>query len=121
MNRKLAAAYQAWLAPLIERGRVRPTSMVVLNAIVTGPTHSIARRWLAGRLTTPLHAYVDELTDAACAALSGTPARARDTAPPLPRHGRIRLELVSDDGDLIGQGEATAEIVAFAAAKPSAS
>jgi hypothetical protein len=121
MNRKLAAAYQAWLAPLIERGRVRPTSMVVLNAIVTGPTHSIARRWLAGRLTTPLHAYVDELTDAACAALSGTPARARHTAPPLARHGRIRLELISDDGDLIGQGDATAEIVALAAAKPSAS
>ena len=62
----LAAAYQAWLAPLIERGRVRPTSMVVLNAIVTGPTHSIARRWLAGRLTTPLHAYVDELTEVGC-------------------------------------------------------
>jgi AcrR family transcriptional regulator len=121
MNRKLAAAYQAWLAPLIESGRVRPMSMLMLNAIVTGPTHSIARRWLAGQVTNPLHAYVDELTDAACAALSGTPARARHTAPPLARHGRIRLELVSDDGDLIGGGEATAEIVAIAAAKPSAS
>jgi AcrR family transcriptional regulator len=121
MNRKLAAAYQAWLAPLIERGRVRSMSMLMLNAIVTGPTHSIARRWLAGRVTTPLHGYVDELTDAACAALSGTPARARPTAPALARHGRIRLELVSDDGHLIGQGEATAEIVAPAAAKPSAS
>jgi len=121
MNRKLAAAYQAWLAPLIERGRVRPMSMLMLNAIVTGPTHSIARRWLAGQVTTPLHAYVDELADAACAALSGTPARARHTAPLLARHGRIRLELISDDGDLIGQGEATAEIVAPAAAKPSTS
>jgi AcrR family transcriptional regulator len=121
MNRKLAAAYQAWLAPLIERGRVRPTSMLVLNAIVTGPTHSIARRWLARRVTTPLHAYVDELTDAACAALSGTPALARRTAPPLARHGRVRLELVSDDGELIGQGQATAEIFVPTAAKPSVS
>jgi AcrR family transcriptional regulator len=120
MNRKLAAAYQAWLAPLIERGRVRPMSMLVLGAIVTGPTHSIARRWLAGRVATPLHAYVDELTDAACAALSGTPARARHAAPPLARHGRIRLELVSDDGELIGGGEATAEIVAVATARPRA-
>jgi AcrR family transcriptional regulator len=111
MNRQLAVAYQAWLAPLIERGRVRPTSMLVLNAIITGPTHSIARRWLAGRVTAPLHAYVDELADAACAALSGTPARARHTAPPLASHGRVRLELVSDDGELIGCGQATAEIV----------
>jgi AcrR family transcriptional regulator len=113
MNHELAAAYQAWLAPLIERGRVRPTSMLVLNAIVSGPTHSIARRWLARRVTTPLHAYVEELTDAACAALSGTPARARPTAPPLARHGRIRLELISDDGHLIGGGEATAKISSF--------
>jgi AcrR family transcriptional regulator len=111
MNRKLGAAYQTWLAPLIERGRVRPMSMLVLNAIVAGPTHSIARRWLAGRVTSPLHAYVDELADAACAALSGTPARARHTVPALARQGHVRLELVSDDGDLIGHGEATAEIV----------
>jgi AcrR family transcriptional regulator len=110
MNRELATAYQAWLAPLIERGVVRSTSMLVLNAIVTGPTHSIARSWLAGRVTTPLHAYIDELADAACAALSGTPAHARHTTPPLARHGRIRLELVSDDGEVIGQGEATADI-----------
>jgi AcrR family transcriptional regulator len=111
MNRRLAAAYQAWLTPLIERGRVRATSMLVLNAIVTGPTHSIARRWLAGRVTSPLHTYLDELADAACAALSGTPARARHTPTPLARRGRVRLELVSDDGELIGHGEATAEIV----------
>ncbi len=118
MNRKLATSYEAWLAPLVERGQVRPTSLLVLNAIVTGPTHSIARRWLAGRVTTPLHAYVDELAGAACAALSGTPARARHAAPAPARHGRIRLELVSDDGGLIGEGEATAEILVPAAARP---
>jgi AcrR family transcriptional regulator len=112
MNRELALAYQAWLLPLIERGRVRPMSMLVLNAIVTGPTHSLARRWLSGRLTSPLHVYVEELTDAACAALSGTAARTRNAVPQPAQHGRIRLELVSDDGDLIGRGEATAEIVA---------
>lgn len=117
MNRKLAAAYQAWLQPLIERGRVRPMSMLVLNAIVTGPTHSIARRWLAGRVTSPLNAYVDGLADAACAALSGTPARARHAAPPLARQGRVRLELVSDEGDIVGRGEATAEIVPAAAVR----
>ncbi len=110
MNRELAAAYQAWLQPLIERGRVRPMTMLVLNAIVTGPTHAIARSWLAGRVASPLQAFVDELADAACAALSGTPARARRSAPPLARRGRVRLELVSAEGEIIGAGEATAEI-----------
>jgi AcrR family transcriptional regulator len=113
MNRKLATAYQAWLQPFLERGQVRPMSMLVLNAIVTGPTHAIARRWLAHQLQEPLHAYVDELADAAAAALSGTPAKARRPAPAA-REGRLRLELVSDEGNIIGRGEATAQILAVA-------
>jgi len=113
MNRKLAASYQEWLQPFIEHGQVRLMSMLVLNAIVTGPTHAIARRWLAHQLSAPLHAYLDELADAAVAALSGTPARARRAAPPA-RQGRIRLELVSDEGTVIGRGSATAEILGIA-------
>ena len=54
MNRRLAESYQSWLQPLIERGLVRPMSMLVLNAIVTGPTHAIARRWLAGQIDSAL-------------------------------------------------------------------
>jgi hypothetical protein len=53
--------------------------MLVLTAIVTGPSHAIARRWLAGHLTKPLRSYTDELTEAACAAIGRTgraPARA---------------------------------------------
>jgi AcrR family transcriptional regulator len=113
MNRKLAASYQAWLQPFVERGQVRPMSMLVLNAIVTGPTHAIARRWLARQITSPLHAYLDELTDAASAALSGTPATAQRPAPAA-RQGRLRLELVSDQGNIVGRGEATAQILAVA-------
>lgn len=119
MNRKLADAYQEWLKPFIERGQVRPMSMLVLGAIVTGPTHAVARRWLARQLTSPLHDYVDELAVAAAAALSGTPARAvraaAARAAPAAHQGHVRLELVSDDGRVIGQGEATAEIVAVTA------
>jgi AcrR family transcriptional regulator len=110
MNRKLAAAYRDWLAPLVERGQVRSTSMVVLNAIVTGPTHAIARRWLAGQLASSPSQYLDELADAAYAALSGTPATTRRASHPIARHGRVRLELVSEAGEVIGHGEATAEI-----------
>jgi len=112
MNRKLVAAYQDWLAPLVERGLARPMSMLLLNAIVTGPTHAIARRWLAGQVATPLRDYIDELADAASSALSGTPATMRRAPAPIARQGRLRLELVSDLGDVVGRGEATAEILA---------
>lgn len=71
LNRNLADAYRDWMAPLIESGRIRRMSWVVLTAIVTGPVHAIARRWLAGQLDGPLSAYLDELTDAACAAVTG--------------------------------------------------
>ena len=111
MNRKLASAYQAWLQPLVERGAMRPMSMVVLNAVLTGPTHAIARRWLAGQVASPLHDYLDELAGAACAALSGRPATVKRTPVPVARHGRLRLELVSEEGSVIGRGEATAEIL----------
>jgi hypothetical protein len=77
--------------------------------------HAIAGRWLAGQLRSPLHAYSDELADAATAALSGTPASARRQPPSLARRGRIRLELVSDDGSVLAGGEATAELVPVAA------
>jgi AcrR family transcriptional regulator len=119
MNRKLASAYQAWLQPLVERGAVRPMSMLVLNAVVTGPTHAIARRWLAGQVASPLHAYLDELAETACAALSGRPATVRPTPAPVARQGRLRLELLSKEGSVIGQGEATVEILTPTALRSS--
>jgi AcrR family transcriptional regulator len=70
LNRGLAAAYRDWMAPLIEAGKIRPRSMLVITAIVTGPAHAIARRWLARQLDAPLRDYVEELSDAACAALA---------------------------------------------------
>jgi len=110
MNQELATAYGEWLKPFIERGEVRPTSMLVLSAIVTGPTHAIARRWLAHQLTSPPHTHLDELADAATAALSGKPGQAGRSAPTA-RQGHVRLELLSGEGRVIGRGEATAEIV----------
>ncbi|HLM85671.1 MAG TPA: TetR/AcrR family transcriptional regulator [Solirubrobacteraceae bacterium] len=112
LNRSLAQAYREWMAPLLDNGQIRPMSMVMLNAIVTGPVHAIARRWLAGQLRSPLHDYLDELAGAACAALSGTPASSRRHPRSLARQGRIRLELVNDDGSVIAGGDATAELIA---------
>ena len=77
LNRSLAGAYRDWMAPLVEAGAIRPMSMLMLTAIVTGPAHAIARRWLAGHLSLPLRAHIPELADAASAALSGTPSRSR--------------------------------------------
>jgi AcrR family transcriptional regulator len=114
LNRDLAQAYRDWMAPLLDGGQIRPMSMLMINAIVAGPVHAIARRWLAGQLRSPLRAYLDELADAATAALSGTPANARRRPPSLARRGRIRLELVSDDGSVLAGGEATAELAPVA-------
>ena len=116
LNRSLAQAYREWMAPLVERGQIRPMSMLMLNAIVTGPVHAIAGRWLAGQLHSPLYAYADELADAAAAVLSGTPASSRRHPRSLASQGRIRLELVSDDGSVIANGEATAELLPRSAA-----
>jgi AcrR family transcriptional regulator len=120
MNRKLAASYQGWLEPLVQRGAVRPMPRLVHDAILTGPTHAIARRWLAGQLACPLHDYLDELAAAACAALSGRPATVRATPAPAARQGRLTLELVSEEGSVIGQGEATAEILVPTAGRSGA-
>ncbi len=119
LNRTLAHAYRDWMAPLIDSGRIRPMSMLMVTAIVTGPVHAIARRWLAGQLGSPLHVYLDELVDAACAALSGTPASPRRHPRPHARQGRIRLELVADDGSVIADGEATAELLTAHAGGPA--
>jgi AcrR family transcriptional regulator len=116
LNRSLAEAYRRWMAPFFQTGQIRPMSMLMLTAIVTGPVHAIARRWLAGQLNSPLHTYLDELVDAGCAALSGTPTSSRRTPGSLARHGRIRLELLSEDGSVIADGEATADLVALSSA-----
>jgi AcrR family transcriptional regulator len=111
LNRNLAQAYRDWMAPLVESGQIRPMSTLMLTAIATGPVHAIARRWLAGQLHSPLNAYLGELTDAASAALSGTPASSRRRPRSMAAQGRIRLELVSEDGKVIAGGEATAELL----------
>jgi hypothetical protein len=116
MNRRLSATYRDWMEPPVWCGLFRPMSMLLLTAVVTGPTHAIARRWLAGQLPCPPHDYLDELAGAASAALSGTLARGRRPPRPVARYGRVRPEFVADDGSAIGQGVATAAILPLEAA-----
>jgi AcrR family transcriptional regulator len=111
LNRELAGAYREWMAPLVESGEIRQTSMLVITAIVSGPAHAIARRWLAGQLDAPLTAFADELADAAWAGLRGTQVRARPARHVLARRGRVTLELIADDGSVVAHGQATAQLV----------
>jgi AcrR family transcriptional regulator len=110
LNRDLAAAYRKRMAPLADSGEIRPASMLVISAIVSGPAHAIARRWLAGQVTPPLTGFVDELTDAAWAGLRGTQVPSRP-ARPAPAAGRLTFELIADDGSPLAQGQATAQLL----------
>ncbi len=111
LNRSVAGAIRGWMAPLIEKGEIRPRSMLVISAIVTGPAHAIAQRWLAGQLDSPPTAFVDELADAAWAGLRGKPAPGRSQPAVPAERGRLALELLAADGTVLAQGQATARLV----------
>jgi AcrR family transcriptional regulator len=113
LNRGLATAFREWMVPLVESGEVRQTSMLMITAIVSGPAHAIARRWLAGQIESPLTAFADELADAACAGLRGTRVRSRPAGRHSPRQGRVTLELLSEDGSVVARGQTTTEFVAL--------
>ncbi len=108
LNRGLAAAIRDWIAPLVASGEIRTGSMLLITAIVSGPTHAIVRRWLAGQLPGPPSSYLDQLADAAWAGLRGTPAKSRSARRAPAEIGRVTLELVSADGEVLARGHATA-------------
>ncbi|WP_313863961.1 TetR/AcrR family transcriptional regulator [Mycobacterium sp.] len=110
LNRDLADVYQDWLAPFVVRGEAKDLPMTVVVAIVTGPAHAIAQRWLAGQLPGSLLQYADELIDAAVAALSGVPSK-RSRRHPQPTQGRIRVQLLGAEGSIIAEGDAVAELI----------
>jgi AcrR family transcriptional regulator len=81
LNRELAGAFREWMRPFVQAGEVAPMPMLLATAIVSGPAHAIAQRWLAGQLQRPPSEYVDELARAACAGLR---ERATSVAAGLP-------------------------------------
>ena len=123
LNRDLAAGFRRWMAPLVASGEIRPLPMLVATAIVSGPAHAIAQRWLAGHLDRPLASFTGELTTAACAGLrpavapaaDGPPAAARaggplPAVPPAAASTRVTLDLLADDGTILAHGQATAPL-----------
>ncbi|HEY4025681.1 MAG TPA: TetR/AcrR family transcriptional regulator [Candidatus Dormibacteraeota bacterium] len=109
-NRELAGAFRAWMAPLVESGEIRPTSMLTITAIVSGPAHAIARRWLAGQVRAPLTAFADELADAAWAGLRGARVPVRAAARPAAQQCRVTVEIMGDDGSVAASAEAIAQL-----------
>jgi AcrR family transcriptional regulator len=110
LNRDLARAYRQWLGPFIADGQVRDLPMVVMVAVVTGPAHAIAQRWLAGQIGGSLVDYADDLIDAAVAGLSECPTPRRTRKRRQPVEGRVRLQLLADDGSVVAEGEGVAEL-----------
>ncbi len=110
LNRELADAFRSWVAPLVERGQARPLPMLVVSAIVSGPAHAIARRWLSGQLDRPLSDFLDELANAAWAGLRGKPVAPRRAPRAVADRGRLTLELVSEDGSVLARGRVTTEL-----------
>jgi AcrR family transcriptional regulator len=109
LNKDLATAYSQWLGPFVAAEAANELPMAVVVAIVTGPAHAIAQRWLSGQLRGPLGSYADALVDAAVAGLSGVPTsrRRRATLPHL--EGRIHIQLVGDDGVVVAEGQGAAD------------
>jgi AcrR family transcriptional regulator len=110
LNQDLGAAFREWMAPLVQSGAIRPTSLLVITALVNGPAHAIARRWLAGHLDGSPLAFADELADAACAALRGTRVPQSHKRPAVQR-ARVALELISDAGDLLAQSQVVTDLI----------
>jgi AcrR family transcriptional regulator len=115
LNRDLAAAFRRWLEPVITTGEIRPTSMLMITAIVSGPAHAIARRWLAGQVDHPLTAYAGELAAAACAGLSGDSQQV--PGEPGAQYagnatGQVTIELRGPAGEVTRRGEATVLLAA---------
>ncbi|HVW43183.1 MAG TPA: TetR/AcrR family transcriptional regulator [Amycolatopsis sp.] len=96
MNAELGAGYLEWLEPFAARGEVLRLPLDVMVAIVTGPAHAIAQRWLAGGGQGSLLRHADVLAAAAAAGL-GAPSTVVPQ-PPRAATARIKVELVGDDG-----------------------
>ena len=103
------AAFRQWLSPLVTTGELRPRPTLRTTAIVSGPAHSIAQRSLAGNLDRPLTSFLDEADRGGLRLLSHTPAPTPHIRL-VPATARVTLELLADDGSVVGRGQTSAQL-----------
>jgi AcrR family transcriptional regulator len=65
LNRDFFGAVNAWVRPRVGRGELRDLKPEVLTALWIGPSHDLARHWLAGRSRVPLPEAATALAGAA--------------------------------------------------------
>jgi AcrR family transcriptional regulator len=83
LNRATAAHVRDWMAPLVQAGVIRDLPLITLAALVNGPAHFVARRWLSGLTTARPTSFGEALADAAWVAIA--PHKTRPSPTPLPR------------------------------------
>jgi AcrR family transcriptional regulator len=81
LNERFYGQAGDWLRRQIDAGLIRPMSGELFRVIVVGPCEAFVRRWLAGRMRTPLPEAADALAEAAWRAVrdgapTAAPARA---------------------------------------------
>jgi AcrR family transcriptional regulator len=83
LNRATAAHVRDWMAPLVQAGVIRDLPPIALAALVNGPAHFVARRWLSGLTTARPTTFSDVLADAVWVAIA--PHKTRSSPIPPPR------------------------------------
>jgi hypothetical protein len=65
LNRGFFHAVHEWVRPRVKPGELRPIEPEVLTALWIGPSHDLARHWLAGRSRVSLSDAAPVLAEAA--------------------------------------------------------
>ncbi len=89
LNRATAVHVRDWMAPLVQAGVIRDLPLTALAAVINGPAHFIARRWLSGLTSASPTSFTDILAESAWAAIA--PHRVRALPAPPPRVFRAAL------------------------------
>lgn len=65
LNRRFFAAVRRWVRPRVQRGELRALDPELVTALWIGPSHELARQWLATRSRTSLEDAARLLAEAA--------------------------------------------------------
>jgi AcrR family transcriptional regulator len=82
LNRATAIHVRDWMVPLVQAGVIRDLPLTALAAVINGPAHFVARRWLSGLTSVSPTSFTDLLAEAAWAAIAPHKTRPSPAQPP---------------------------------------